>query len=222
MKKEAKKEESVIKKIISGIFLALNIILGVLVLIMALMAFFAYSAYLSGVLYFLLAIFLFFPRRILIIPNWLKFLIAMVIFTAILFINVLLYWPGAPQILTHNLREEFILDSATDVSIIVYNTTRENSILVNGQEKTSIGYFLLINSAITNLGNSAITINPSYDLTDSQNKTYAGIGFSGNQENFQPGLKKTAYFVFEIPSTINGIKFRIRDDKSIHIVSLGI
>ena len=134
-----------------------------------------------------------------------------------------LYWPGgAPQILNHNLGEEFILNSATNVSMIVYNTTKENSILVNGQERTSTGYFLLVNSALTNLGNSAITINPSYNLVDSQNKTYVSIGFSGNQESFQPGLKKNVYFVFEVPTTINSIKFRISDEKSIHIISLGI
>lgn len=222
MNRGVKKEESIIGKIISVTFLILNIILGIFGLIMVILAFFVYSAYLSGFLYFALTIFLFIPRKVLIIPNWSKFLIAIFIFIAILFLNMALYWPEQSPILIHEFGEEFVLESSTNISMIIYNATLENSVLIGGQEKNTAGSFILVNCGMTNVGDNSITINPGYDIIDNQNKTYAGIEFSAGAEIFQPNLQKKASFIFEVPNTIKNITFRISDDKKIHLVPLGI
>jgi hypothetical protein len=119
------------------------------------------------------------------------------------------------------MQESFVLNGgASNISIIIYNTTKTATILLNNKETTTTGYFLFVNCEITNLGKSAVTLSPTYDIVDNQNKTYAGMGFSGNQETFQPDLKKQSYFLFEIPLSAQGLNFRLRDKTQLHIIDL--
>ena len=221
MKKEENKEQSKISRFFSIFFLTLSIILGVLCLLTAIGSF-AMKFIISGILYLILGIFAFLPRNIIRIPNWEKFSIMFVVFIILLFVSAS-YWRIPPVLIEHNLQEMFILEGgASNLSIIIYNTSQEKTIILNGEEKSSGGYFLFVNCELTNLGKSAVTINPTYNIIDSQNKTYTGIGFSGSQEYFQPDLKKQSYFLFEIPESALGLKFYIRDKVGIHFVDLKI
>ena len=223
MKKEAEKQ-SVAGKISSVIFLIFNIILGLFALIIGIMAIF-YEKYLFVVLYMLLGVFTFLPKKLIKISNWKKFLIALGIFIIISIMSAALNWNWSSNdnFVYHNMQETFILDTgAQNLSLIIYNTTKEETILVSGQQKTTTGYFLLINSEITNLGNSPVSVNPAYDIIDRQNQTYAGFGSSLAQESLQPNLGKQGYFVLELPDSAQGLKFRIRDDRAIHVIDLGM
>ncbi len=225
MKKGAEKQPTE-GKISSIIFLILNIILGVFTLIIGIMAIF-YEKYLFVVLYILLGVFAFLPRKIIKISNWKKFLIGVGIFILISTMSIFSNWNlnnnGNDNFVNNNMQEKFILNTGdSNLSMIVYNTTKEESILVNGQEKTTTGYFLRINCEITNLGISPVLVDPGSGLIDSQNQTYASIGFSLSQEYLQPDLAKQCYFVFELPDSAQGIKFRIRDESAIHVIDLGM
>ncbi len=220
MKKGREKEQPA-GKIFSTIFLILSIIIGIISIITGITGFFMGFTTI-GILYLILGIFAFLPRKIIKIPNCGKFLIVLTASIILLIVNISLNWP-ADTFINHNLQETFILNGgASNISTIIYNTTKEKSILVNNQEKTTTGYFLVINCELTNLGKSAVTLNPKYDIIDNQNQTYAGLGFSGSQEYFQPNLKKQCYFVFELPNSVQGIKFRLRDKIGIHVIDLRI
>lgn len=223
MKKEAEKQ-STAGKISSVIFLIFNVILGLLALIIGIMAIF-YGKYLFVVLYMLLGVFTFLPRKLIKISNWKKFLVALGVFIIISIMSAALNWDWSSNdnFVYHGMQETFILNTGTsNLSLIIYNTTKEETILVSGQQKTTTGYFLIINGEITNLGNSPVSVNPAYDIIDNQNQTYAGLGSSITQESLQPNLGKQGYFVFELPDSAQGMKFRILDDSAIHVIDLGM
>jgi len=223
MKKEVK-EQSGASKFFSVIFLILVIIIGLISFLTAIVGFFTGKT-LFGVLYLILAIFCFLPRKIIRIPNWAKFLIAFTASIVLLIMSISLNWNLATSttLFNHNLQETFILEGgASNISTIFYNSTKEQTIILNGKEKTTEGYFLIINGAFTNLGEATVTLNPTYYIIDNQNKTYAGIGFGGSQEYFQPNLKKQSYFIFELPTSAQGLHFYLKGNKGTHVISLGI
>ena len=220
MKKEAEKQ-SAGGKIFSIIFLILSIILGIFAIIIGIMAIF-YKKYLFALLFVFLGLFTFLPRKVIKIANWKKFLIGLGVFILLSTMSVFSNWNwNNDNFVDHNMQEKFTLDTGTqNISMIIYNATKEESILVSGQEKTTTGYFLVINCEITNLGESPVLVSPGYDIIDNQNQTYGGIGFSGSQEYFQPDLRKQCYFVFELPDSAQGMKFRIKDNSAIHVIDL--
>ncbi len=222
MKKEVEKESSAVGKVFSTIFLILSISIGLISILTAITGFFT-GFILSGILYLILGIFTFLPRKIIKIPNWTKFLITLTAFIILLIINISLNWSLSNELINHNMQETFILDGgASNISMIIYNTSKEKTILLNSQEKTTEGYFLFVNGKLTNLGSSAVNVNPTYDIIDNQNKSYAGMGFSGYQEAFQPDLEKDIYFLFELPTSAQELKFRIKDRIGIHVIDLGM
>jgi len=221
MKKEVEKEQSAVGKFFPKAFFVLSIIIGVISILTTITSFFL-GFILSGVLYLILGIFTFLPRKIIKLPNWAKFLIALAVFLILLIVSAV-YWEVPNALIEHNIQETFILDGgASNLSMTVLNTSKEASILIDGEEKTTEGYFLFVNCELTNLGKSAVTVTPLYDIVDSQNRSYAGLGFSGTQESFQPDLMKQVYFLFELPQSAQDLKLRIQDAIGIHIIELGL
>jgi energy-coupling factor transporter transmembrane protein EcfT len=222
MKKQVQKDPSLVKKVFSTIFFTLIIIIGVISILTSI-AGFSRGLIIFGSLYLILGVFAFFPKKIIKISNGKKLLIVLSVFIILLILSIIFNWSTSEEIFNHDLQEEFILDGeASNISVIIYNTTKATTIILNNQEKTTTGYFLFINCELINLGKSAVTLNPIYDIIDNQNKTYAGMGFSSYQESFQPDLKKQIYFLFEIPTSAEELKFRIRDQTGLHIINLVI
>lgn len=121
----------------------------------------------------------------------------------------------------HDLQESFMLYK-DHFSVIIYNTTKVTSILVENKERTTEGYFLFVNCEITNLQKDSAKLSPVFSLTDNQNNTYQGLGFGGYEEYFQHNLGKETYFLFEIPKTAQGLKFIIEDSVGVHVVDLKV
>lgn len=219
MKKEADKKQEQKREI--GFFAVINIISGVIVLCFSILTLIM-SIYSAAALFFVLAVFLFLPRKITKISNWLKFLIGIVVFFIIAIIAGVNLPTIEKEIVTHNLNENFVITSKNiNYSVIIYNITKEKDIVLNGQAKTTSGFFLFINGAMTNLGKDPA--GPSFynSLEDSKNNTYTYIGYNFGEGLLQPNLKRSFYYIYETPSDASGLKFGITDDYKSHIISLG-
>jgi hypothetical protein len=206
------------------IFLVLNVIIGVFSVIVSVTGFSTGNT-LFGFLYLALGIFCFLPKKLIKIPNWLKFVLAVVISITLLIISIILNWniSPTPVVVSYNLNEEFIIESkVVNVSSIVYNVTKKQVISLNGEETTTEGYFLVVDYGFTNLGVGTITFNPTHYIMDNENKTYVGIAFTGSGEYFQPNLKKQAYSVFELPNSADGLKLYFKDISKTIVIDLEI
>jgi hypothetical protein len=224
MKKGMKKEQSGITKFFSVFFLILIIIIGIISILTSFTGF-SLGKVTFGILYLILGIFCFLPRKIIKFPNWVRFVIAVVASFVLIIMSISLNWNlSTPEsTFNHNMQESFIFNGAvSNISVKVHNITKEKVIILNSIEKKTEGYFLVINCEFTNLGESTLTLNPNYYIMDNQNKSYAGMIFSGYQEYFQPDLKKQAYFILELPNSSEGLNFYLKDSIGIHIISLGI
>jgi len=224
MKKTKKENEPTgAKKVFQVIFIVISFFLGLSSLGMAFFYLIS-EVYFGAFLSLLFAVFAFLPKKITRVPYWAR---ATIIFISIqvILVTMSLTVP-LPEVINHNLQEEFIFDvGATNFSMIIYNTTKATSILVGNQEKTTTGYFIIVNCELANLGQYAVNLSMNknwYNLMDDQNKTYLGSSNLQDQETFQPNLEKKFYYLFEIPKTAQGINLQLRDRKDTHIINLNL
>ncbi len=220
MKKEVEKRESSRGKVFSLICFILIIILGIVSFVGGIMGLF-YGLYVQGILYFIAALFAFLPKKITKVPNWVKLLIIIAVFGIVFFMGRIPALMAETNFLYHNTGESFMLDGG-DFFFFFYNLTKVTSVLVEGETKTTDGYFVFVNCGITNLKEDSLKMYPEFVLMDSQNNTYEGLGFGEYNEYFQHDLKKETYFLFEVPKTSQGFTFILRDDIGIHFVDLGV
>ena len=201
--------------VIAGIIIAIFGMLGLLVaLILSKPIFFV-----PTFLFFAFAVFLFLPQKILRINKWLKLLISIVgFFISLIILGTL----GANIPLAqlsfeeHNLNEPFTMTyNKVNFSMIIYNSSQESELIVDGKEKTTSGVFLLVNGAVTNKGNYASELSFSSVLMDNQNKTYSSFAGNLGEGLFQPELSRNFFIVFEIPKTAQGLKFLVADQTKV-------
>jgi hypothetical protein len=224
MKKKMERKQSGINKFFSVFFLILIIIIGVTSILTSLTGF-SMGKNAFGILYLILGIFCFLPRKIIKFPNWVKFLIIILVSLILMIVSISLNWNLSvkEQFFNHNMQETFTFyGGVSNISVKVHNITKEKVIIFNSIEKKTGGYFLVVNCEFTNLGEMTITLNPNYYIIDNQNKTYAGMVFSGYQEYFQPNLKKQSYFILELPNSAEGLRFYLKDILGTHVINLGV
>ena len=205
MKKEVQKKEV-------GFITILNIIVGVILAIFCLVTLFS-ELFLTGILFLALAVFIFLPQKILKFSKWLKLLIGVIGFFVVLIIIGLQVPSQEPDFEYHSLNEDFILSyNKINISMVVYNATKEDTILLNDQEKTTAGIFIKINGALTNLEKLPVNFGAYVGMTDSQNNSYEVLGYNLDEGSLQPNLKKEFYYIFETPKESSGLKFIITQD----------
>ncbi len=216
MKEEVQKKEVGFITVINSIVGIIIAILGILILIM--------GFYLYGALLLILAVFIFLPQKILRFSKWLKLLIGMIGFFVLLAILGLNMPSQEPVFEPYSLNEPFILVyDKVNFSMIVYNATKENKVLIDGAERTSEGIFIKVNGAITNLENVAMDFGVYTSLTDNQNNTYSSLGYNFGEGALQPNLKRNFFYIFEIPKETSGLKFTVTEDnKHFKEIDLGI
>jgi len=195
-----------------GFITILNIIVGVILAIFCLVTLFS-ELFLTGILFLALAVFIFLPQKILKFSKWLKLLIGVIGFFVVLIIIGLQVPSQEPDFEYHSLNEDFILSyNKINISMVVYNATKEDTILLNDQEKTTAGIFIKINGALTNLEKLPVNFGAYVGMTDSQNNSYEVLGYNLDEGSLQPNLKKEFYYIFETPKESSGLKFIITQD----------
>jgi len=214
MKKEVQKKEV-------GFITILNIVVGVVLALFCLLTLFS-GLFLTGILLLALAVFIFLPQKILKFSKWLKLLIGVVGFFVVLIIIGLQVPSQEPDFEYYLLNEDFILSyKKINVSMVVYNATKEDTIFLNDEEKTTAGIFIKINGALINLEKVPINFGAYVGMTDSQNNSYEVLGYNLGDGSLQPNLKKEFYYIFEIPKQASGLKFIVTQDNK-HFKSINL
>ena len=220
MRKEVKNKEE--KKEL-GFITVINFIVGILLCLFGIMILIM-AYYTLGILLIVLAIFLFLPQRVLRFSKWLKLLIAVIGFIVIAIIGGMQMPSAEKEVINVGLNEPFIvLYNENNFSMIIYNTTTEKTISINGQEKTSEGIYLLVNGAVTSLAKEASDFGFNVKLEDNQGNSYTVVAYNLGEGQLQPNLKRNFFDVFEIPKTASGLKLHVEDSsKLVRIVDLEI
>jgi len=210
MKKEVQKKEVQKKEV--GFITVINIIVGIIIAIFCLLTLII-GLYLISALFLILAVFIFLPQKILKFSKWLKLLIGVVGFFVLLAIVGLNMPSQEPEFEAYSLNEPFILVyNKVNFSMIIYNATKEDTIILNEEERTSEGVFIKINGVLTNLENVAAGFGVYASLTDNQNNTYTVLGYNFGEGALQPNLKRTFFYIFETPKDASGLKFTLTED----------
>ena len=216
MKKEVQKKEV-------GFITVINTIVGIIIAVFFILTLIR-GLYLVGVLFLVLAVFIFLPQKILRFSKWLKLLIGVVGFFVLLIIVGLQVPSQEPEFEAYGLNEPFILVyDEVNFSMIIYNATKEDTIILNGEERTSEGVFIKINGVLTNLENVAGGFGVYSSLTDNQNNTYTVVGYNFGEGALQPNLKRTFFYIFETPKDASGLEFTVTEDNEhFKTIDLGI
>lgn len=210
-----KKEEPKVEKKEVSFISVINIIVGVILVILFLLTIIS-KFFIPAGLFFILAVFIFLPQKILKFSKWLKLLIAVIgILIALAIVGYNL--PSQQiQFENHNLNEEFpVLYNEMNFSMIIYNSTKEDTIIMDGKEKTTNGIFLIVYGSIKNPGDIPSGFGFQSALFDNQNKSYSVIGSDLGTGAIQPGLNRDFINIFEIPKETSGLKFIVQDETNI-------
>lgn len=214
MEKEVQKKEV-------GFITVIDIIVGIIIAIFGLLTLIG-GFYLYGALFLVLAVFIFLPQKILKFSKWLKLLIVVVGFFVILAI-IGFNMPSQEPVFEHySLNEPFILNyEEVNISMVVYNATKEDKIILNGEERTSEGVFIKVNGALINLIKSPVNIGISVLMMDNQNNSYTNLGYNLGEGPLQPNLKREIFYIFEVPKEATGLKFLVAENKK-HLIGIDL
>ena len=126
---------------------------------------------------------------------------------------------NAPEI---SLNEPFILNyDEVNISMVIYNATKEDKIILNGEERTSEGVFIKVNGALINLIKFPVNIGISVFIIDSQNNSYTNLGYNLGEGPLQPNLRREIFYIFEVPKEATGLKFLVAEDKK-HLMEIDL
>jgi len=214
MKEEVQKKEV-------GFITVIDIIVGIIIAIFGLLTLIG-GFYLYGALFLVLAVFIFLPQKILKLSKWLKLLIGVVGFFIILIILGLNVPTQEPVFEIYSLNEPFILNyDEVNISMVVYNATQEDKIILNGEERTSEGVFIKVNGALINLIKLPVNIGISVFIMDSQNNSYTSLGYNLGEGPLQPNLRREIFYIFEVPKEVTGLRFLVAEDKK-HLMEIDL
>jgi len=214
MKKEVPKAEV-------GFITVINIIVGIIIAIFFLLTLIM-SLYLASALFLVISVFIFLPQKILRFSKWLKLLIGVVGFFVILAILGSNMPSQEPVYEFYNLNETFILNyDEVNVSMVVYNVSKEYKILLGGEERTTEGVFIKVDAAIINLIKLPVSIGISVSMMDVQNNTYTTLGSNLGEGSLQPNLKREIFYIFELPKEATGLRFVVTENKK-HLIEINL
>ena len=206
MKKEVQKKEV-------GFITVINTIVGIIIAVFFILTLIG-GLYLVSVLFLVLAVFIFIPQKILRFSKWLKLLIGVIGFFVLLIIIGLQVPSQEPVFEYYSLNEPFILNyDEVNISMVVHNATKEDKVVLNGEEITSEGVFIKVNGALINLVKLPVNIGISVWVTDNQNNSYTALGYNLGEGLLQPNLKREIFYIFEVSKETTGLKFLIAEDK---------
>ena len=177
-----------------------------------------------GFLFFVLAVFVFIPRKYLKISRSLKVVIFIVLYFALLIISGLNASKIEYQYEYHNFEQSFNLTFGDNIfSMIIYNVSKETEIIVDGEERITPGIFLFVHGSVTSLGKVSTDFGFYSELKDNQNNSYSVISFQFDKGGLQPNLEKDFFNVFEMPKDAFGLKYIVKDETNIiKIINLEI
>jgi len=211
MKKEVKKKEAQKKEV--GFITVINTIVGIIIAVFFILTLIR-GLYLVSVLFLVLAVFIFLPQKILKFSKWLKLLIGVVGFFVLLIIIGLQVPPQEPVFEPYSLNEPFILDyGEVNISMVVYNATKEDKVVLNGEEITSEGVFIKVNGALINLIKLPVNIGIIVWVMDNQNNSYTALGYNLGEGPLQPNLKREVFYIFEVPKETTGLSFLVAEEE---------
>jgi len=170
-----------------------------------------------GILFLVLGVFVFIPRKHLRISRALK----VVIFILIYFTLLIISGANAPkpeqQYEYYNLEQPFNLTFGDNVFLLkINNISKETKLSINnGQNISSSGFYLFVNGGVTNLGKITSDFKFNSELRDSENNSYILFGTDTRVGGLPPNLEKNFYNIFEIPKQVSGLKFFIRDKTAV-------
>ena len=214
MEKEVQKKEV-------GFITVINIIVGIIIAVFGLLTLIR-GFYLYGTLFLVLAVFIFLPQKILKFSKWLKLLIGVVGFFVLLAIIGFNVPSQEPVFELYSLNEPFILNyDEVNISMVIYNATKEDKIILNGEERTSEGVFIKVNGALINLIKLPVNIGISVFIIDSQNNSYTNLGYNLGEGPLQPNLRREIFYIFEVPKEATGLKFLVAEDKK-HLMEIDL
>jgi hypothetical protein len=184
---------------------------------------------LVGLLFFIPGIFAIVPRKYLRISRSLKVVIFILVYFTLIIISGLNSPKPEQQYEYYNLGESFNLIYGEELfSMRIDNINKSTQIILNDeQNRTSSGFYLIVNGGITNLGKITCDNTNFFgvkfisELKDDKDNIYTLIGTNTRVSGFQPNLEKRFNDIFEIPKQASGLKFFIKDNtKIIKVVNL--
>jgi hypothetical protein len=215
MEKENKKpiREIGIREIIRWMF----IILGALVFIFSGIVTIQAGQFFIGVLFLVLAVFVFIPRKFLRISKALKVVILIIAYFALLVMSGLDTPMPEQQYEYYDLEQPFNLTFGDDIfSVVINDVDTDTKLVVDEEEILSSGLYFFVNATVTNLGKVPLNFDFQSELRDSEDNLYTPIATSGALDAVQPNLERKFSYIFEIPKGILGLKLIVKDKTDIH------
>jgi hypothetical protein len=169
-----------------------------------------------GILFFVLAVLVFVPRKIFRISKALKIIILIIIYFTLLVISGFSAPVLEQQYEYYNLNQSFDLTFGDNVfSVFIDSVDAETQMVIDEQEVSSSGFFFAVNGSITNLGKIPLNFDFQSELKDSQDNLYTLIAFAGDLDAIQPNLARKFSAIFEIPRETKELKFIIKDETEV-------
>lgn len=177
-----------------------------------------------GLIFLVLTIFVFVPRKYLRISRPLKVVIFILAYFVLLIISGINAPKPEQQYEYYNLEQSFNLTFGNNVFLMtIYNVSTKTQLIVDGQNVSSSGIYIIVNGGIKNLGKSPSDFSFKSELRDSEDNLYTLFAFNMVGGQLQPRLEREFSNIFEIPEQSSGLKFIVEDQTNIiKIVNLGI
>lgn len=175
-----------------------------------------------GILFFVLAVFTFIPKKYLRISRSLKVVIFIVFYFTFLMISGFNTPTPEQQYEYYSFGEEFNLTLENNLfSMVIYNISTETEIVMDGENLSSQGVYIIISGVVKNLEKTPLDFSNQPELKDSDENLYTLVGFNIAPRKLQPNLERKFLDIFETPKDVVGLKYVLKDDTNIiKIISL--
>ena len=170
-----------------------------------------------GVLFLVLAVLVFIPRRFFRVSKALKVVIFIVAYFVLLVISGLNAPTPEQQYEYYNFGEPFNLTFGDNIfSVVINDVDTDTKIIIDGQEISSSGLYFYVNGAVTNLQKVPLDFDFQSELRDKEDNLYTSIAIAGDLDAIQPNLERKFSYIFEIPKGISGLKLTVKDKTDIY------
>jgi len=194
-----------------------RIVFGIVLIIFALISISRFNVD-AALFYLIISVFIFIPGRVFKINNkWIKVGIVAVAILGVGLYNQFMTSPS--QIVEeYNLGQEFLLPNDPNFALTITRAVKEPTIIVNGQEYSTEGSFLLVYlntrfagdvSAImvNNTVPEAVPFSMSFTLKDSDNNEYTVLDVDTEEMPQTQALEKgESFYPYNIPKNATGLK----------------
>ena len=116
----------------------------------------------------------------------------------------------------YDLDDQFNLTYNSNLFLVtISNVSKENTIVINDEEKTSSGVYIIVAMEAINSGKEPQYFEMAIGLNDINENLYTALGTDKEDLPLQPGLKTEFYYIFEVPADTTGLKLSITDENTI-------